>query len=277
MRLTVDASIVVKWYISEKYSEESRLLLAHRLERYAPDIVLAEFANTVWKKARRNEIADPREYLDELPHLREVIVLHSGGEFIERAAQIAMEINHPVYDCLYLACAEATGSMLITADQKLGNKVVDHLPDVNARHIGSSGVAEEISAAATALVIGQDKIEELVATHDLIMATDENIRSSLADERPSLVIMTNEDLTGIFDSPAGKRLEVLFLKLNDEERTDLLALGWLGQGHSGTDWQPIFERACTMIDGYANNNWQYVLGLGVYWRVGFKRLTGISI
>ncbi len=34
------------------------------------------------------------------------------------------------------------------------------------------------------------------------------------------------------------------------------ALGWLGQGHSGTEWQPILERASTMIDGYANNNWQ---------------------
>ena len=60
MKLTVDASIAVKWYVSEDYTERARLLLAHRIERHAPDILLAEFANTVWKKARRNEIADPR-------------------------------------------------------------------------------------------------------------------------------------------------------------------------------------------------------------------------
>ena len=77
MKLTVDASIVVKWYIPEKYSEEARLLLAHRLERHAPVILLAEFANTIWKKARRNEIADPQRYFDELPHLREVVVLRA--------------------------------------------------------------------------------------------------------------------------------------------------------------------------------------------------------
>ena len=70
MKLTVDAGIVVKWYISEKYSGESRLLLAHRLERYAPDILLAEFANTIWKKARRQEIAEPQGYFDELSNLR---------------------------------------------------------------------------------------------------------------------------------------------------------------------------------------------------------------
>ena len=277
MKLTVDASIVVKWYIPEKYSEEARLLLAHRIERHAPDILLAEFANTIWKKARRNEISDPRAYFDELPYLREVVVLHSGGDLIERAAQIAAKIDHPVYDCLYLACAEAMGSMLITADQKLGNKVVDHLPDVDVRDIGAHGVAEKISAAATALVIGQEKVEELVAAYDLLSATYENVRSSLIGGSTGTASIAREDLLRTLDSPAGKRLQGLFAELNDEERIDLLALGWLGLGDPGTEWRPIFERACTMIDQYANHNWRYVLSLGVYWRVGFERLTGISI
>ena len=277
MKLTVDASIVVKWYISEKYSEESRLLLAHRLERYAPDILLAEFANTIWKKARRQEIAEPQGYFDGFSNLREVIVLYSGGDHIERAAQISVEINHPVYDCLYLACAEATESKLITADQKLGNKVVDNLLDINVGHIGAHSVTEEISAAATALVIGRGKVEELVADHDRLVETGENVRFSLIDQRGGLLILDSEERSRIFNSPAGKRLEGLFLKLNDEERVDLLALGWLGKGHPGAEWRPIFERACTMIDGYATNNWRYVLGLGAYWRDGFQRLTGISI
>ena len=41
-----------------------------------------------------------------------------GDEHIDRAAQIAVEIDHPVYDCLYVACAEATASALITADRR---------------------------------------------------------------------------------------------------------------------------------------------------------------
>lgn len=47
MRLTIDASIVVKWFVAEELSREARLLLAHRLDLHAPDLLLAEFANTI--------------------------------------------------------------------------------------------------------------------------------------------------------------------------------------------------------------------------------------
>ncbi len=52
MKLTVDASVVVKWFVSELLHKEAHLLLAHRLDLHAPDILLAEFANTIWKKTR---------------------------------------------------------------------------------------------------------------------------------------------------------------------------------------------------------------------------------
>ena len=276
MKVTVDASIVVKWYISENRSDEARLLLAHRIERHAPDFLLVEFANTVWKKARRGEIADPRTYLDEIPKLDDAIVLRADRELTERAAGLALAIDHPVYDCLYFACAEATGSTLITADRKFSDKVAERLPDADVRYIGTEGIADEI-AAATALVIPRDRIEELVAAHDLLMETDEHVRSALYDGRTGLKIVSPEDMARILDSPAGRRLEALFDELTEEERIDFLALGWLGQGNSGTEWQPIFERACATIDMYANDRWRYVLGLGAHWRAGFERLTGTSL
>ena len=123
MKLTVDASVVVKWFVREPLFEEARLLLAHRLRLYAPDILLAEFANTIWKKARQNEIPDTRPYLDELQSLAEIISLCPINVLIARAAEIAQELDHPVYDCLYLACAEATESVLVTADYKFVKKV----------------------------------------------------------------------------------------------------------------------------------------------------------
>ena len=276
MKFTVDASIVVKWYISENRSDEARLLLAHRLEHHAPDFLLVEFANTVWKKARRGEIADPRTYLDEISKLGNAIELRADRDLTERAAGLAVAIDHAVYDCLYLACAEATGSRLITADRKFADKVAGNLPDADVRYIGTEGVADEIAAAGTALVIPRDKIEKLVAAHDLLVETDEHVRSALYDGRTGLAIVSPEDMARILDSPAGRRLEALFDELTEEERIDLLALGWLGQGNSGTEWQPIFGRACAMIDMYADDRWRYVLGLGAYWRAGFERLTGMS-
>ena len=277
MKVTVDASIVVKWYMSEDHSEEARLLLAHRIERHAPDFLLLEFANTVWKKARRGEVADPRTYLDEIPELGNAIDLRTDRELAERAAGLAVAIDHPVYDCLYLACAEATGSRLITADRKFSDKVAGALPDADVRYIETEGIADEIAAAATALVIARDRIEELVAAHDRLLETDEHVRSALYDGRTGLKIVSPEDMARILDSPAGRRLEALFDQLTGEERIDLLALGWSGQGASGTEWQPIFERACATIDMYANDRWRYVLGLSAYWRAGFERLTGTSL
>ena len=277
MKLTVDASIVVKWYVSERDSEQARLLLAHRLERYAPNLLLTEYANTIWKKARRNEIVEPQTYFQELSEIRKVITIFSDADLIERASQIAVQIDHPVYDCLYVACAEATGSTLITADRRLRDIVADRALDVEVQYIGAHGVADKIAAAATALVITQDKVAELAAAHDLLDATEENVHSVVTADDADLEGIRRHGLLWIERSPAGRRRERLFLDLNDEERVDLLALGWLGRGNFGSDWRPIFERACTMIDGYANTNWEYVFAHGVHWRNGYERLTGISI
>ncbi|MDE0164082.1 MAG: hypothetical protein OXL36_03200 [Bryobacterales bacterium] len=46
-----------------------------------------------------------------------------------------MLIDHPVYDCLYLACAELTASALITADQKLVDRATERLPGLKVLHL----------------------------------------------------------------------------------------------------------------------------------------------
>ena len=150
MKLTVDASIVIKWFVTEPLCEEARQVLGDRLDRHAPDILLAEFVNIIWKKVRRGDISDPQPYFDELTNLPEIVTLHPGGDLIGRAAQIAMAIDHPVYDCLYLACAEVTASVLITADQRLVNQVqvTERLPNLEVRYIGAPGVARQIESAA---------------------------------------------------------------------------------------------------------------------------------
>ena len=41
MKLTVDASIVAKWFLTEPQSEEARQLLAPRIRLHAPDFIAA--------------------------------------------------------------------------------------------------------------------------------------------------------------------------------------------------------------------------------------------
>lgn len=44
---------------------------------------------------------------------------------IGRALKIARQIDHPVYDCLYLATAERWEADFVTADKRLGRKLAE--------------------------------------------------------------------------------------------------------------------------------------------------------
>jgi predicted nucleic acid-binding protein len=46
-------------------------------------------------------------------------IIHSSDSLIERAIAMAVALQHPIYDCLYLACAERAGAQLATADRRL--------------------------------------------------------------------------------------------------------------------------------------------------------------
>ena len=43
--------------------------MAPRIVLHAPDFILFEVANVIWKKARRKEIPSPQPYLDELANI----------------------------------------------------------------------------------------------------------------------------------------------------------------------------------------------------------------
>ena len=148
MRITVDASVVIKWFVAEPFSQESRLLLGQQLELLAPDLLLPEFANTIWKKARRREISDPQPFLAELRSLSELIELYPADLLIERASSLAFEMDHPVYDCLYLACAGSTGAPLITADRLLVTRARETQSGVDVRHIGTPATVHWIKETA---------------------------------------------------------------------------------------------------------------------------------
>ena len=163
MKVIVDASVAVKWMFTEEGSVESRELLAHRIVLHAPDLLLIEAANVLWKKARRKEIADAQPYLEELARLPDVVVLRPSVDLIARASVIALEIAHPVYDCLYLACAEVEGAPLVTADGRL-HDAAEAYPGVDVWHIAAPEVRKRIVSAATALVIQESTLQELITT-----------------------------------------------------------------------------------------------------------------
>ena len=267
MKLTVDASVVVKWFLTEPQSEEARQLLAPRIRLHAPDILLVEYANTIWKKVHRREIPDPQPYLAELVSLPEAVTLHRSGDLVDHAARIAVEMDHPVYDCLYLACAHATTSVLITADQRFAKKTAESGIAVWA--IGSRDVADQIDAAATTPIIGGDKVEELIEAYKFFEKVEQRVVGDAGSRTEGLAILSSADIGLFLDSPAYKRLVGMVNDLADEERIDLLAIGWLGAGHFNANWQRNLEHAYEMAGSVDNG---YVVSKAHHWQAGYEHL-----
>lgn len=115
----VDASVAIKWVVQEEHSDQARLLSIAKLE--APDLMLVECANILWKKVLLGDLraSDVTPRLALL--LRSPVVLTASRELLESALRISLDLKHPVYDCVYLALALKRNIPLVTADRKLFN------------------------------------------------------------------------------------------------------------------------------------------------------------
>jgi predicted nucleic acid-binding protein len=261
VKLTVDASIAVKWFVAEPLCDEARTVLARRIQRQAPNLLIVEWANTIWKKARRGELADPQPYREELANLPDVVTLYPDRALVERATQVAFEIDHPIYDCLYLACAEATVSDLIIADKRFADKVAGRFPQVRVHDIGTPGVAGWIETMGTAPVIEQDRVDTLVAAYEAFAKTEPPSAEPVPGEA--------EDIPAapIRNTPSWRRLANLVGNLNDEEYIDLLACGWFGAGLYRS-WPQTFEHAERTFTTLGPTD---AVRYGRHWRPGYSR------
>ena len=120
--LVIDASVAVKWVVEESDTAEALALRSqHRL--IAPDLLVAECANILWKKVRRNELQEPEAMVAaRLLQAAEIELLPSRSH-IEEATRMAVELEHPAYDCIYLAVAAEQGCAFVTADERLVKKI----------------------------------------------------------------------------------------------------------------------------------------------------------
>ncbi len=120
-RYVVDASVVVKWFVPEVHTTYALRLQQDQFDLAAPDLLLPEAANILWKKARLEEITDEEARLVLKGIQAQAIRLVSSDSLIELALEIAFDTQRTVYDSCYLALAEVLESTLVTADRKLFN------------------------------------------------------------------------------------------------------------------------------------------------------------
>lgn len=123
MRIVVDASVAIKWYVQEPHTAAASRFLDAGFDLFAPDLLWCEFGNILWKKRLRGDLtaAAAQQIIGELK--RVAINIEPVAPLLEAAFDIAVRVSRTVYDSAYLALAERLGCRCVTADEKLYNSL----------------------------------------------------------------------------------------------------------------------------------------------------------
>ena len=119
--VVVDASLVVKWLVTEELSDEALALLAswnaESVRMAAPSLIRFEVANVLHRKIARGDIGA----ISAIEHMTRLLTLpielRDMPEIHARAIELAGELRHgAAYDAHYLALAEFLECDMWTAD-----------------------------------------------------------------------------------------------------------------------------------------------------------------
>lgn len=121
MRLVVDASVAIKWLVEEEGSDTAGRLLEGDHDLHAPRLMASEVANALWRKVRLGEITRGEAGV-LITAVTEMPLHWSNDETIcADAVRLAVTLDRPAYDCVYLALAHRIGAKVVTADARFAN------------------------------------------------------------------------------------------------------------------------------------------------------------
>jgi predicted nucleic acid-binding protein len=123
----VDASVAIKLYLAEALAAEAHVLFGYLADPttvfHVPDLFYVECANILWKQVQRGsataaQVASHYAALTALP-IQRTPTYDLGAD----ALAIAATHGITAYDASYVALAHRQAVPLITADDKLVNKL----------------------------------------------------------------------------------------------------------------------------------------------------------
>jgi predicted nucleic acid-binding protein len=121
MNVVVDASVAVNWFVAESKSRarQASTLLAGRYRRIAPDVAIAESLGALWRGVRRGDVTVDQgmQASTSVAGFFESLVM--TDKVAGRAFRLAVDHQHPFYDCMYVALAESLGARLATFDERM--------------------------------------------------------------------------------------------------------------------------------------------------------------
>ena len=119
--IVIDASALAKFVLREENWERVYEVLSK--ETISVDHVVKEVANAIWKhysiyKACSLDVAVKRFQLLRKIIDEELVSLESELKYLDKAFEIAIQNNIPLYDALYIAQAITHSTPLATSDKR---------------------------------------------------------------------------------------------------------------------------------------------------------------
>jgi predicted nucleic acid-binding protein len=127
LNIVVDANVVIKAYIPETLSEraESLFIKAEKTETSlsAPDLIYPEIGNILWKRQKLKEltVSEIEEISREILNLPLKII--PSKSILQLAIDIGIKYGITVYDAVYVSVAKIYETKLVTADERLVDKL----------------------------------------------------------------------------------------------------------------------------------------------------------
>jgi predicted nucleic acid-binding protein len=123
--IVVDASVALKWVVTEPQSDLADGLV-ERFDLLAPELLTLECCNALWARVRRREMTgmEARVSLEKLSAVP--LALTADHMLAPAAMSLAIDLDHPAYDCAYLALAIDRAALVVTADRRFALSVRRH-------------------------------------------------------------------------------------------------------------------------------------------------------
>ncbi len=126
--IVLDASVAVKWYVPEDQAAAARVVFSENAGTIVvPEIFRSEVAGAMVRranvsKAERAAAEESIRIFLELIVEDFISVTMLTADQMTRAATLALDIGHPLKDCIYLALAMDLNCPLVTCDAKFAAK-----------------------------------------------------------------------------------------------------------------------------------------------------------
>lgn len=114
----LDASVLAALYVDDPATKPSEAALERiaRDELHAPDLVVLEVANVLWKRVRREELR-AEDAMTAIADLSAASIrLHPVGGLVAQSLALALSHGFTTYDATYVALATRVGGTVITND-----------------------------------------------------------------------------------------------------------------------------------------------------------------